>query len=47
MYHGTDVPGFPAHPTGGFETITYVRRGLVVHADSAGHAARYGHGDVQ
>ena len=47
MYHGQVVPGFPPHPHRGFETVTYVRRGIIDHADSLGAAARFGRGDVQ
>ena len=47
MYHGMVVPGFPNHPHRGFETVTFVRKGLIDHSDSLGATARFGRGDVQ
>ena len=47
MYHGKTVPGFPAHPHRGFETVTIVYKGEVAHRDSTGQGGVIGPGDVQ
>jgi redox-sensitive bicupin YhaK (pirin superfamily) len=39
--------GFPPHPHGDMEIITYVREGAITHADSLGNEGRTEAGDVQ
>jgi len=39
--------GFPDHPHRGFETVTYVLEGNVLHEDFGGNSGKIGPGDVQ
>lgn len=41
------IAGFPNHPHRGFETITYMIAGKMLHRDSAGNEGLLGNGDVQ
>ena len=41
------LPGFPTHPHRGIETVTYMLKGLVDHADSMGNTGKVNAGDVQ
>ena len=41
------IAGFPDHPHRGFETVTYMIAGRMLHRDSAGHEGLLGNGDVQ
>jgi redox-sensitive bicupin YhaK (pirin superfamily) len=39
--------GFPDHPHRGFETVTYMLAGTIMHKDNKGHAGTIGPGAVQ
>ena len=39
--------GFPDHPHRGFETVTYMKQGSILHEDFKGHKGQLGPGDVQ
>lgn len=39
--------GFPDHPHRGFETVTYMLEGEVLHEDFKGHKGAIGPGDIQ
>ena len=41
------IAGFPNHPHRGFETVTYMIAGRMLHRDSKGHEGLLGNGDVQ
>ena len=39
--------GFPDHPHRGFETVTYMFNGTILHEDFKGHKGAIGPGDLQ
>ena len=45
--HDDYIAGFPDHPHRGFETITYMIAGRMLHRDSAGHEGLLENGGVQ
>ena len=47
MYHGEVIPGFPKHPHRGFETVTYMLEGRMLHEDHLGNRGLLGPGGVQ
>ncbi|HLW70524.1 MAG TPA: pirin family protein [Candidatus Binataceae bacterium] len=42
-----EAKGAPDHPHRGFETVSYMRDGRLIHRDSHGHAGELSRGDVQ
>ncbi len=42
-----EAKGAPDHPHRGFETVTYMLEGSMIHKDSAGNSGRLNPGDVQ
>ena len=46
-YGPGEAVGAPDHPHRGFETVTYLLKGGMKHADSAGNKGDLNHGDVQ
>jgi hypothetical protein len=46
-YAPGEATGAPDHPHRGFETVSYLLEGSMVHEDSAGHRGELGAGDVQ
>lgn len=43
----TYIAGFPNHPHRGFETVTYMLEGRMLHEDSLGNKGELGPGDLQ
>ncbi|CAH1778444.1 unnamed protein product [Owenia fusiformis] len=46
-FKGQAPAGFPDHPHRGFETVTYVLSGAMIHEDFCGHKGIIGAGDLQ
>jgi quercetin 2,3-dioxygenase len=47
-YFNVKLPGgFPDHPHRGFETVTYMLKGKILHEDFKGHKGEIGPGDIQ